>query len=168
METYKTKTTYQGIEIGLTDNFQFVILNEEISGDLNRYLPRFESMAKAKERIDDHKSAVAKQAKTKLKVDALDDNGEDVVVKGIHAVQSTVLPERAGFYAKHPKIQEFLVERLKLRARIKEIDKIIRPYEVENRRGWGRTHSDNYNYECDKLVAEFAEKEAKARKAWPI
>lgn len=164
------KRDYKGFTITLNSSMLFVVedsregLSEEEKADRGN----FSTFTEAQKYIDSQLDLTLRQQRSAVqKVDALRDNGTKIQIRGLHRSQSKLLTEPpvddvSSVYPPVDWIQERLLEREKLKTRIQEINKELRPYDVSARRTYGRIDNDRYDDLWQKFVADLNEARTKA------
>lgn len=157
METRK----YQDHDIEPDDNWRF-----KVSGPLFAKQETFDSMAQAKSAINARREADAKQKKAAITmaIVCLDDKGEIVTVKGIHAGQSQLLGvgDARSVYPNVPFLKDALVRRTRLQAELVTLNNLLGPYAVHVSRGYGRIRPDEYERYVSVFERDFSTAKTKA------
>jgi hypothetical protein len=153
------KRDYKDHTITLDDNWRFTV-----EGPLFERALTCLSMSDAEQAIDQRHAARVKQQKAEnsFAVTALDDNGVQVVVRGIHSSQGHLLGVKSDrVYPVHPPLRDKLIRRATLMREVKALDDQLKPFSVMVRRTYGHTRPDKYDELLKGFTDEFAAKSAK-------
>jgi len=154
------KRDYKDHTITLDDNWRFIV-----EGPLFERALTCLSMNDAEQAIDQRHAARVKQQKAEnsFKIDALDDNGVQVVVRGIHSAQGHLLGAKSDrIYPLYEPLRDKLMRRAALLREAKALDEQLKPFAVATRRTYGQTRPDEYDKLLKALTDEFVAKSVKA------
>jgi hypothetical protein len=156
------KTTFKDHDIEVTPDFRFSVTGPLFDGAM-----AFSSIDDARHGISQRAVALAQQRKAEaaLALDALDDEGARVTIKGIHAAQGTLLGVKGGraVYPVLPWIRDLLIHRVGLTKELAEVERKLHPYGISARRQYGRVRPEDYEQEISKLVGELNAKTEAAK-----
>jgi hypothetical protein len=151
-------------EIEVTPDFRF-----KVTGPLfeDKGL-EFSSIDDARNAIDKRELALAQQRKAEANVAlaALDDSGERVTIKGIHAAQGMLLGvgKSDAVYPDVTWVRDWLIRRASITAELARIDDTLRPYRLRSRRAYGRIKPEEYEQAIKTITAELSVATERAKK----
>lgn len=134
--TLPSLVEHRGYEIRVSERFTFHIDDETLRGDLNQYV--FPALSDARYAIDNFLDRRAKEnkAKQKIALPVLTPAGRRMVVTGIHASKSCLLPMEgtdSGVFPDVDWIRDLLERRVELQRQIQEITNTIKPFHINQR-----------------------------------
>lgn len=167
---------HRGFTIKLNDRMKFEIV--AASDDLKEAFcskygnESFDSYEEATSKIDNAIAMRERQKKTvaKTSIPALNREGEAVTLRGISGTNSEILTTPASSGEVYPAlnwIAALAQERAAIRARMEEISKTLRPFEISRSRGYGRLSAQVYDQAMTNLVDEIGKKTEAATAAAP-
>jgi hypothetical protein len=154
------KRDYKEHTITLDDKWRFTV-----EGPLFERALTCPSMNDAEQAIDQRHAARVKQQKAEdsFKLNALDDSGVQVVVRGIHSSQGHLLGVKSDrIYPLYAPLRDKLMRRAALMREVKALDDQLKPFAITARRAYGHTRPDKYDELLKALTNEFNAKTTKA------
>jgi hypothetical protein len=158
MEDEMKPKEHNGHTITLTEDWRFAISGPLVDDSMHRRV--YSVFSEAEAAIDDRVKQNERQQRVKLSIQVWLDNGQRATITGVHGghLKALGVDNASTVYPAHPYLSELLLERKKLRERVRQIDAILGKYEVRTSSGHGIRDYDEAVTSLQKRIAEASSK----------